>query len=168
MRKLIKIAERRSNFSRKNSYEGDVIKNPERKLRNIFFFSGRYPEACSPHILSDGTNSFARAAHSSREGRCMQFWTNGGVFEADLWGNFSSRALCGNYLDSFNREDPSHGKVSLSAIRTGRYLNCFTLRHRVKNKGETKFSAILIAKVSDDKILREIEESVRWNLRDEN
>lgn len=42
---------------------------------------------------------------------------NGGrMLEADLWGNFSSRALCGNYPDSFNRENPSHGKVSLSAV----------------------------------------------------
>lgn len=84
------------------------------------------------------------------------------MFEADLWGNFSSRALCGNYLDSFNRGDPSHGRVSLSAaaIRTACYLNCFTLRHRAKNKGETRFLAVLIAKISGDKILREIEESV--------
>lgn len=56
----------------------------------------------------------------------------GRVFEADLWGNFSSRALCGNYPDSFNRENPSHGKVSLSAcgVRTYRHLNCFTVRLR--------------------------------------
>lgn len=55
----------------------------------------------------------------------------GRVFEADLWGNFSSRALCGNYPDSFNRENPSHGKVSLSAcgVRTC-HLNCFTVRLR--------------------------------------
>lgn len=38
------------------------------------------------------------------------------MLEADLWGNFSSRALCRNYPDSFNRENPSHGKVSLSAV----------------------------------------------------